>query len=799
MQTETISRFKKYAFLGSLSEDDFRDQVIRPLLLRLGYQDGRDLCGPTEEGKDAFFAETNKLGFPEYVAVQTKKGPLNMSSKVSSNITVAITQILTALTTSYPLLATRQKVTPNRVLLCASGKINNSAKSHIVTEVRSSNIQFLDADDLIPLIDQRLPELWLGIDADLMPYFRSIKQLVLGSPNSNAAGEQGLLKGAASDDIFVPLQVFRRVFKLRRKGKTVTRTPDIQSLPIVSLAGMKDRRILLLGSAGDGKSTALVRIAYTIADRGITGKDDYRVPILLRATEVVRDKAEDLVAFADYAARLFSNSHKPCFTKADLDAGRVLLLIDSLDELASNEERKFILSLISKAQSQYPLTQVVVGSRPYRFVSELTELGDYTHFTISPINWKQAERIVLAAQRGSIAPPAARDILRRIEKVHGITLNPLLVTVFSAVNEYAKNDIPANITELFKKFTELMLGRWDEQKGLKQQYQAPLKDFLLKQVAYKMHTSRRTSMKREDVEQIIAEHLSNLGYAPDVTVITKELFERSGLFRVFDDTIEFRHHMLQEFFAGRCIPSLESVGTLVLDEWWKRAIVFYFGENPDQIAGLRSVMTSLTATGISAPQLFGAASTLGLALQACYLSTLTEKVEAWKWVVDALVATQGAAIDVYDPEHKRPALMFLSSYFYARDSVALSNLVAQIDSVLTWCKATDQLDDSNKDKRLFWTVTGLVESGEFELAAKLLKQHPLSDPASLAAIHLGCMLGKEIRPLDESQTKHAEKICSELDTHVAPYRKQVLDEWGSELLEIREGKVKAIDGADAGE
>ena len=79
MKTENISRFKKDRYLLSLSEDDFRDKVVRPLFLRSGYSDGRDLCGPMEHGKDTVFSETDKLGLSSFTAVQTKKGNLNLS------------------------------------------------------------------------------------------------------------------------------------------------------------------------------------------------------------------------------------------------------------------------------------------------------------------------------------------------------------------------------------------------------------------------------------------------------------------------------------------------------------------------------------------------------------------------------------------------------------------------------------------------------------------------------------------------------------------------------------------------
>lgn len=796
MKVEAISRYKKYAYLGSLSEDDFRDQVIRPLLLRLGYADGRDLCGPTEAGKDALFTEINKLGLVEYVAVQTKKGPLNLASKAAQNVVTAITQVQTALATTYVLTATRQKITPNRVVLCASGKINPSARQHISEALTTSNIQFLDADDLIPLIDQRLQEFWLGIDADLMPYFRAIKQLVIGKPSKGGTTHDTrnapLLHGAATDDIFVPLNVFRRVLRVKKRRGQVEHEAELQQIPISALHNLSARRVLLLGSAGSGKSTALLRIAYVIADRGIIGTNDYRIPVLLRASEILRSDPPDLLGYCDSATRALSNSHKSCFTKADLDQGRVLVLIDSLDELPSNESRERVLRLITTAQVQYPLLQVIVSCRPYAFVSELPDLARYHAYTISPLNWKQAEHIVVSAQHGKRASPAAaRDILRKLEHVHGIELNPLLVTVFAAVNEYARQDIPANITELFKKFTELMLGRWDEQKGLKHQYQAPLKDYLLRQVAFQMHQVRRTSMSRAEVERIIADHMRDLGHEPDTTALTRELFERSSLFRLLDDSVEFRHHLIQEFFAGRCISSLEQATSFVCDEWWRRALVFYFGENPDQIAALRNIMASLSLK--SPPELFGAASTLGLALQACYLSPVSEKLEAWKWVVDTLGTTQAATVEAYDPEGKRPALTYLGSYFFARDSVALSNLSANLSTLLGWCQSEASVDPAHADTRRFWTLIGLVESGELRQAETFLSQTSLTSPQQLAALHLGCALANVIRPLDDTEKEAAKRICKSLDEKIAPVREQVFKEWGSDLLELRQGRVRAID------
>jgi len=181
MRPETIPLTKKLRFLLGLTEDRFRDIVVRPLLLRQGLRDGRDLCGPDEEGKDAAFIATNALGLSELWVVQTKKGKLNLAKEATENVVEAITQLKTALATRLVLLATRERLSPTKAILCASGTVNAAARRHIEETVSDVRLMFLDANDLVPKIDELYPELWLGIDPEIYPYLRAVKQLMESS------------------------------------------------------------------------------------------------------------------------------------------------------------------------------------------------------------------------------------------------------------------------------------------------------------------------------------------------------------------------------------------------------------------------------------------------------------------------------------------------------------------------------------------------------------------------------------------------------------------------------------------
>lgn len=798
----SISRLKKDKYLRELSEDQFRDTVIRPLFYRLGFRDGRDLCGPDEAGKDAIFAERDKLGIDSLVAVQTKKGHLNMASDHSKNVVIAATQLKTALETPMVLLDSRRALKPAKAYLCASGKINNKARAYILDQVSNPSVIFLDADDLIPRIDEHIPEVWLGIDTDLLPYFDAIRRFIEGEIASGTPAANhpmaGIFGVAASDTRFAALTLFRPTVRTHKLRGQIRRYTDFEEVPLQSLIDGKEQRILLVGDAGAGKTTGLLRLAYTSAKQGISEGNKYRIPILIRSLDVFNSKPASLAEYCAQACTAFTGRERACFSTSDLTSGRVMVFIDSLDELPSDEARNSVLTLVEEMLATYPNVRVIATSRPYSFTASLPQLHRYTEYRISPISWRQAQKILHAVRSTeSLSDGQSQELLRKLEHIHGVELNPLLITVFAVTSDYSKHDIPANITELFKKFTELMLGRWDESKGLRQQYQAPLKDFVLTKLAFIMHLQNRTSMNRKEAESIVARELDVCGYSADTTVLLHEVFDRSGLFRVKDDQVEFAHMLLQEFFAGRGISSLDQVRTFVSDEWWKRALVFYFGQNPHGVDQLTELLSS-TATH-SGRDLMSSATTVGLALQACYLSPVRSKIFVWKWVVDALSLSMDDYARAVYTDSRYPGVAFLHSYLYARDSTALSHLSAHSDELLQWAREGEpSTSPQDPDRRLFWLIVGLIESGEIATAEAFSRKYRPTDLRLLLGIHLGSYFTAKVRPVSKRDRQIANSIVERLNEHVSVFRAQLAQEFESLLLDMRDGKPIVIEDESAG-
>ncbi len=162
MKVENLSRFKKDRFLKSLTEDDFRDRAIRPLMLRSGYSDGRDLCGPSSTEKIQSSCRRISWGLQQSSRYKLQRGILTLLAQLQRNLLDAITQLKTALETPIVLLSKKQSAEPNRGdIYAASGKINDAARQYIFRLDSESQHYFLGLRGFRPnAIDQHLPRLW---------------------------------------------------------------------------------------------------------------------------------------------------------------------------------------------------------------------------------------------------------------------------------------------------------------------------------------------------------------------------------------------------------------------------------------------------------------------------------------------------------------------------------------------------------------------------------------------------------------------------------------------------------------
>lgn len=813
-----LSDERKREALDALSEDEFRDKVIRPLYRHQGLTHLRDVCGPDEEGKDCLFLAPGPLGEQILIAVQTKAGPISMPGTNPNNSLIAYThQLEMALKTSVVLDDGVTKLRPLQAHLCASGKISNSARNYLFEHLDGERIKVLGSDQIIEMIDKHFHEFWLGVDAERFPYVKELRRRLCCADDVIRIGEPPAAPGAdcpALDGNYVQLKLTRMEEQTQHRIKTtelpsahqarhkrpdvintteVRRVPKFVDVSVDSILNQGEHLILITGEGGAGKTTALRRLAVTLIDKVLTGDKDATVPVVLKAKQIAAWK-KTLTELLAAETMAISGGQSP-FGNDDLETGKLAILIDALEEVDENGvERSAVLDTILEFHKAYPECPIVLTSRDYRSVLELLQIARFQHYWILPIGLKEADALITRAiERKTVDREVVRTTIKKLHEHHGMNLSPMLLTVFLSSSDFTRQDLPPNIAEIFAKFTEQMIGRWDEKKGLGQQYEAKTKDYLLRKLAFQMHQSRLRSIPLADVRRLFDVELKKTGLEIDRERIIAEVVERSGLLRQAEgDSLEWRHHVIQEYFAGRGVPNAAFFESVASDEWWRVPMVFYFGSNPENFTDLWKIVENTSVLDLAA--LFDAAITIGLSVQACYLADIDQKVKTLSWVVETFAKSMDEFRKALDgKEGGGKEMMGLCGMIaLGRDAIGARTL-ARMASVKERKEGDALFEPLNPDRVEAWRIIGLLEATELVAATQALSSFKPDDRELIFMVHLSVAWAiysqnptGELRKVLQIYLENTGEIIDDM-------RQKLFKELKSLFFQIRSGKVTAVE------
>jgi hypothetical protein len=363
-------------------------------------------------------------------------------------------------------------------------------------------------------------------------------------------------------------------------------------------------RILVRGEAGCGKSTLLRWIAVQSA-RGRLGASlaswNGRIPILLKLRSYAGSPLPKPEHFLDEPTGPLLGPVPDGWTHRQLVAGRVLLLVDGVDELTKGERPK-VRRWLDKLLKSYPSTQIVVTSRPAAAgVKWLADEGfttvDLEHMTQSDIQdfvqrWHDAllaagsgalpfgRAEVEARQRGLQSKLDARGDLRNLVR------SPLMCAMVCALNLDRSGDLPRDRKSLYEAALEMVLDRRETERDIPVAGEIALgyreKLTLLQDLAFWLNLNGRSEIDRETAVERVARKLASMpGVGSDAVSCLNHLLERSGVIREpVEGRIDFVHRTFQEFLAAREAAEDGHVGLLVeksRSDQWRETVIMAAG------------------------------------------------------------------------------------------------------------------------------------------------------------------------------------------------------------------------------
>ncbi|MCW8379454.1 NACHT domain-containing protein [Streptomyces justiciae] len=346
-------------------------------------------------------------------------------------------------------------------------------------------------------------------------------------------------------------------------------------------------RLFVRGEAGSGKSTLLRRLAHSAAQDRFEGH-----LVALRGVTPV------LVELREYAdGRLPTWDGLPR-TGAGIDApegwlerraaqGRVLLLLDGLDELVPEAQERVHVWLLDRLAA-YPGNRVVVTARPTTSVDQrLTDRG-FRQALLEPMNPEELARFVGnwyrahpvgpsdaasapgGARPGDAAEGFAQEVFAALKArpaLAELVGTPLYASLICALWQEHRR-LPDHPTEAFRQAVRLMVDRGRDQQvpRARSWFAASDTDVLsmLYGLAWRLSRSGLSEMARapllRHVREELGEHRRDLGVTAEEVV--DHLIARSGILRVspLSDAVGFVHRSFQEYLTAEA--ALKNIGEM---------------------------------------------------------------------------------------------------------------------------------------------------------------------------------------------------------------------------------------------
>ncbi|MFF0310677.1 NACHT domain-containing protein [Streptosporangium sp. NPDC004379] len=359
----------------------------------------------------------------------------------------------------------------------------------------------------------------------------------------------------------------------------------------------RSRRTLLRGDAGSGKSTLLRWLSVTAARGGFAGDLESwngSVPFVVKLRSHPSGDLpmpEDLLA--DVAGPV-AGRMPAGWAHRVLDAGRALLLVDGVDELAVRH-RPVVRRWLAGLLAAYPGTRTVVTSRPAAADARwLTEEG-FSPVTLEPMTPSDLRELVRqwhAAMRGSPSlpcPPERLDeyegaLLARFESgphLRALAATPLLAAMLCALNLDRGKQLPRNRMGLYAAALELLLERRDAERGIAADValEAEQKIRILQDLAWQLAVWGRSELARATALRRVEEKIRTMPRVEATAeAVLGHLLQRSGVIREpVPGRIDFVHRTVQEYLAAKQAADDADVEPLVerahLDQWRETVVM----------------------------------------------------------------------------------------------------------------------------------------------------------------------------------------------------------------------------------
>lgn len=694
--------------------------------------------GPSEKGADFILARKNDtFGSTEYVGVVAKVGDIKMNfSEVERQIDEC----------SLPRFfrGGKEQIYLDEIWVVFTGTVTNNAKGKIHDKFKARKIIFVDARKLSELIDEYIPSFWEAVPLETGDYLSKLNTKYEHIDNSVSLVHVEDERFYIEQDIYTyPREEYR--LKLQRLKKPAQKVNIFEVIE-------KGKVILVEGQMGAGKSKLLRQIILHFSELNVFSEKKL-LPIALNFRELIDQFEGDIQKLVD--------SVVTSKIKNEIDEDtKILLVVDGIDEKKlSNDEQIENLKKFCEFIHERKDLKAVFASRPLESLEKNGVLDKLiSSYQIRSLSFsKTIEFIQKICNKLNIKDKLIQD-LKKSTLFSELPRSPISVILLANIINENPKELPSSLTELYKKYVEWSLGRWDISKGLQseKEYEA-LNNIMMNLSKYILEAD--TTISVNEAKRIFDDYLKPRNLGVDSDELFSNLLERTELMFVNEsnNTIGFKHRTFAEFFYALAAHRDKNmhIDQRAFQQYWMNTFFFYIGLGKD-IPEVIEEITNLIPDNDG--QEFLKVLNMPNFLMAAYSSpyevitkgltnTIIESAKLYEKLVTGKVSVALSKLP-------RMHLLWLFQTLIRSNYSYEFFIPAMEDAALTILK--EEIDDTTKMYALFFLNVAYIDSGAGKTFDFLLKDFGKSLPLDvlLAYNHES----KDIKAKNELMKKQDKRI-----------------------------------------
>jgi len=522
-----------------------------PTVKECEYTHGRD-----EWGADfVLTVEDMALGGVEHVGVIAKRGPIKQDLRSVDQ------QIEECRLKNRKVRGGINEIEIDRIWIVASGSISNNAKEKIYHKYKSTGISFIDGSKLASLIAQHTPFIGDNVAPEISEYLKRLRTKL---------EERRERKDMLAIDGEAP-EIELEIVELKRDTDGHARQEPVKISEIVDRT---TGTMVLEGRAGAGKTRELEKLASRYATNSEFKRTD-KLPVLLPAREL-REKY-----VWDVNEAIEGELGRSAYGKLREEKSGILLLVDGMDEIPeeSEEKRDIVERVRAEMSKEWTHYCVVITTRTGEELFLGQEIG-IRELYIKSVTLRKLLKFILETCRHVSMPARIAEDLKKSDLFRQLPQNPIAAVLLSKVIREEGKELPSSLTEIYSKATELMLGRWDQQKGIVQEKEYLVVRYVMERIAKKMVDNGMWEVERRWIEEEFSEFIQERKLSISKEKVVQQALRRTGILVENSQrmTVEFKHMSFMEFlYASGWEPDEEERREKMYKRGWSEIYFFYIG------------------------------------------------------------------------------------------------------------------------------------------------------------------------------------------------------------------------------